>query len=323
MAEINIIGAGITGLAAAVRILSRSPETKIRIYEASGRVGGRLKPLIVNEWKKDVANPHLIASANTAALTYLESIGADIKKNKVSWRTTSLNPFSLYRLFTESTQNVPYANSDKGQGIFLLYKAVTHGMSFYHAKPEDFIDLAVNFIKEKNGIIIPNRKINSIKEFPKHVPLIVCIDAYNMKRLGLLSGELKPLPIVNIHFNDCGSLKKETVLCPNFSFPCVIFVDKENISVTVSAASKLITYTDKNIIRIFGNLLQSLYDEKDFSRAMVFKNIRATVKVTGKRMTCPDNVIVGGDFMNDKLPPTIESAIVAGNKAADEALDLL
>ena len=323
MAEINIIGAGITGLAAAVRILSESPQTKVRIYEAGDRVGGRLKPLTVREWGKSVANPHLISAANAAALKYLETIGADIKKNKAAWRTTSFNPFSLYRLFTESTQNIPFANADKKMAAALFFKAAAHGMTFYHATPDDFIGRAVAFIKENRGEIITNRKINSVKELSGQSPLIVCVDAYNMKRLGLLSGGLKPLPIVNVHFDRDGRRQThETVLCPDFAFPCVIFAGEETVSVTVSAAAKLTAYDNENIIRIFKKLLRSLYDE-DFSRAKVFKNVRATVKVAAGRFALPANVIAAGDFMSDNLPATIESAVTAGNTAADKALDLL
>ena len=323
MAEINIIGAGISGLAAAVRVSSQNPETKIHIYEASGKAGGRLKPLTVNEWQRQIVNPHLISAANNASLSYLKTVGADIAKNKVSWRTTSFSPLPLYRLFTESVQNVPYVNADKKQAFRLLLKAIAHGTIFYYAKPEDFIDKAITFIKERNATIHLNSMVTSVKEFPEHVPLIVCVDAYNLKKLGLLTGEIKPLSIVNVHFN-CPRQKKETVLCPNFSFPCVLFADEETVSITISAAAKLMTYKNGSIIRIFGNLLRSIYDDvTDIPEAKIFRNHRATVKVDFRQHLIPNNVIIGGDFMNDNLPATIESSVIAGIRAADTALSLL
>jgi oxygen-dependent protoporphyrinogen oxidase len=41
--SVAIVGGGITGLAAAHRLLSRQPELQVTIYEASWRVGGILR----------------------------------------------------------------------------------------------------------------------------------------------------------------------------------------------------------------------------------------------------------------------------------------
>jgi hydroxysqualene dehydroxylase len=72
---IHVVGAGLAGLAAAVRLAGRG--ARIVVHEAAGRAGGRCRSYHdpVLDMVIDNGN-HLLLSGNHAALSYLEAIGA-------------------------------------------------------------------------------------------------------------------------------------------------------------------------------------------------------------------------------------------------------
>ena len=72
---IHVVGAGLAGLAAAVRLAALG--TRIVVHEAAGRAGGRCRSYHdpVLDMVIDNGN-HLLLSGNRAALSYLEAIGA-------------------------------------------------------------------------------------------------------------------------------------------------------------------------------------------------------------------------------------------------------
>jgi hydroxysqualene dehydroxylase len=73
---VHVVGAGIAGLAAAVRLAARA--TRVVVHEAAGQAGGRCRSYHdpVLDMVIDNGN-HLLLSANHAALAYLALIGAD------------------------------------------------------------------------------------------------------------------------------------------------------------------------------------------------------------------------------------------------------
>jgi squalene-associated FAD-dependent desaturase len=75
---VQVIGAGLAGLAAAVRLCERG--TKVVLHEAAGHAGGRCRSYHdpVLDMAIDNGN-HLLLSANDAALSYLAAIGATAK----------------------------------------------------------------------------------------------------------------------------------------------------------------------------------------------------------------------------------------------------
>ena len=73
---IHIIGAGLSGLAAAVQ-LARSG-VKVIVYEAANQAGGRCRSYHDPALQMMIDNGnHLLLSGNTAALAYLRTIGAE------------------------------------------------------------------------------------------------------------------------------------------------------------------------------------------------------------------------------------------------------
>jgi hydroxysqualene dehydroxylase len=72
---IHVVGAGLAGLAAAVRLASRG--AGVVVHEAAGQAGGRCRSYHDPALDMVIDNGnHLLLSANRAALAYLETIGA-------------------------------------------------------------------------------------------------------------------------------------------------------------------------------------------------------------------------------------------------------
>ena len=76
--NVHVVGAGIAGLAAAVRLCQRG--TRVVLHEAAGQAGGRCRSYHdpVLDMVIDNGN-HLLLSANHSALAYVETIGAAAK----------------------------------------------------------------------------------------------------------------------------------------------------------------------------------------------------------------------------------------------------
>lgn len=76
MGCVHVIGAGLSGLSAAVSLACRGK--RVLIHEASGHAGGRCRSYDDANLGCRIDNGnHLLLSGNTAALSFLETIGAD------------------------------------------------------------------------------------------------------------------------------------------------------------------------------------------------------------------------------------------------------
>lgn len=76
MSRVHIIGAGLSGLAAAVRLAGDG--VAVTLYESAGQAGGRCRSFYDKHLERDIDNGnHLIMSGNKSSLAYLERIGAE------------------------------------------------------------------------------------------------------------------------------------------------------------------------------------------------------------------------------------------------------
>jgi squalene-associated FAD-dependent desaturase len=75
MSRIHVIGAGLSGLAAALRLSADGHA--VTVYEAAGHAGGRCRSFHDDQLGLEIDNGnHLLLSGNRAAMAYLEEIGA-------------------------------------------------------------------------------------------------------------------------------------------------------------------------------------------------------------------------------------------------------
>jgi hydroxysqualene dehydroxylase len=75
MATVHVVGAGLAGLAAAVRLAERGQP--VALYEAAQQAGGRCRSFFDRTLGRVIDNGnHLLVSGNRSALAYLDAIGA-------------------------------------------------------------------------------------------------------------------------------------------------------------------------------------------------------------------------------------------------------
>ena len=75
MAHAHVIGAGLAGLSAAIRLRERGWE--VTVYEAAGQAGGRARSYYDDQLGCRIDNGnHLLLSGNRSAMRYIETIGA-------------------------------------------------------------------------------------------------------------------------------------------------------------------------------------------------------------------------------------------------------
>jgi squalene-associated FAD-dependent desaturase len=91
MTRVHIIGAGLSGLAAAVRLVEN--DIKVTVYEGAGQAGGRCRTFYDKHLECEIDNGnHLIMSGNKSALSYLKRIGAEDPQRDV----LAGPPFAMY-----------------------------------------------------------------------------------------------------------------------------------------------------------------------------------------------------------------------------------
>src|ERR671911_2969171 len=75
MAVVHVVGAGLAGLAAAIRLGER--RQPVALYEAAQQAGGRCRSYFDRTLGRVIDNGnHLLLSGNRSAMAYLDAIGA-------------------------------------------------------------------------------------------------------------------------------------------------------------------------------------------------------------------------------------------------------
>jgi squalene-associated FAD-dependent desaturase len=75
MTRVHVVGAGISGLSCAVRLARQG--RAVSLYEAAAQAGGRCRSYFDAKLERTIDNGnHILLSANAAALSYLDEIGA-------------------------------------------------------------------------------------------------------------------------------------------------------------------------------------------------------------------------------------------------------
>ena len=73
--KVHVIGAGVAGLAAAVKLAQRG--VTVELSEAAAQAGGRCRSYFDPQLGQVIDNGnHLVLSGNTAIMAYLDAIGA-------------------------------------------------------------------------------------------------------------------------------------------------------------------------------------------------------------------------------------------------------
>ncbi len=89
MPRTHIIGAGLSGLSAAVRLTKAG--VPVTVYESAGQAGGRCRSLYDKHLERHIDNGnHLIMSGNRSALSYLDRIGSP---KPLIWPEGAVYPF--------------------------------------------------------------------------------------------------------------------------------------------------------------------------------------------------------------------------------------
>ena len=131
--------------------------------------------------------------------------------------------------------------------------------------------------------------------------------------------------ILNIHFKIKIKIKKNEnpILGIINSLSHWIFIKKDHVSVTISAANKLNHYSSEDIARlIWSEVEKSLSIKKEMPDFQVIKEKKATynqspsnIKLINNMKILPENLSIAGDWTQKNLPSTIESAILSGKNS--------
>ena len=83
MKTVHIIGAGVSGLSAAIAAVRAN--VNVKVYEATDRAGGRARSFFDNGLNCLIDNGnHLLLGTNTSTLHYLKSVGASEKVTEIT-----------------------------------------------------------------------------------------------------------------------------------------------------------------------------------------------------------------------------------------------
>lgn len=415
MARVHIIGAGLSGLSAAVRLLER--DIPVTLYESAGQAGGRCRSFFDKYLERDIDNGnHLIMSGNKSALSYLSLLNArdelvgpsfaiypfvDVA-SKQRWTVRLNEGFIPFWIFDEKwrvpdTQlgdyfkaaAIAFAGPDKTvsdvidttsvlftrfwepltlavlnttpqigsaqllwsviRETFLLGGQASVPLVAREGLGPTFIDPAIKFIEENNGIVRLGTRLRHVLteggavtgldfgtetialDVDDHVIL-----ALPPTRLTQLMSEFDPptddASILNVHFRYGGVidgiiLGDSPFIALTSSLAQWVFVRDDVISVTTSASNALGADDQPNDV-VVSQIWQEICTALDlgaaqYERVRVIREKRATPDQSPagvrKRLSVETpyrNLFLAGDHTNTGVPATIEGSIRSGETAS-------
>ena len=129
--------------------------------------------------------------------------------------------------------------------------------------------------------------------------------------------------ILNIHFKIVVKKRKKPIVGIINSISHWIFIKRDHVSITISAANKLNHYSAEEIAKlIWSEVKICLSIKSEMPEFQVIKEKKATynqspsnIELINNIKTLPHNLSIAGDWTQKNLPSTIESAILSGKNS--------
>lgn len=222
-----------------------------------------------------------------------------------------------------------------------------------------FVEPAIEYLKNKDAAVIPNKGISAIKINDNAVTELILEDNASFKTDFYISAvpffnfkslfegndysnnfgtmrELRASPIVNIHLKfdrDINSvLEADFAGMLNTSSQWVFKVTNDQVCVVISSAAAVAEKTKEEIIRLAIDELKKCFpgfNDYNIIASRVLKEMRATfvpdkdsLNSRPESKTRISNLFLAGDWTNTGLPATIEGAVKSGKTAANQILKL-
>jgi hypothetical protein len=352
---VHIIGAGLAGLASALRLAARGVTTVV--HEATDQAGGRCRSYYDAATTMRIDNgTHILLSGNAAALGFLADIGAsglvtgaaaarypfvDLSTNQRWTLDLGAGRFSLW-MFDPRRRAPGTRASDYLSLVRLLWPAPGKTLGeimacsgpAYERVMQPFLLAALNIDPREGAsdlaraVVLETIAAGGHACRPYLAPQGLSV-AFVEPALEFLRrhGGTEMFAIINPHFR----------LPPPAIAPMIgvlhgvaewIFAFDDRISATISDAGRLLELPRDQIAQM---IWQDVQRVADISTALppwqLVRERRATFAATpaqnAKRpgaVTAWRNLVLAGDWTATGLPATIESAVRSGNRAADLVL---
>ena len=188
----------------------------------------------------------------------------------------------------------------------------------------------VNYNCSLKKIIVKNNFVNELvfnkdSEKIKNEDIVILSTPVSMLRkfFPKMTIPTESNTILNIHFKVTIKSKFSPLIGMLNSISHWVFIKKDHISVTVSAANRLNDSSSDEIAKKIWQEVSKLFElEKPLPEYQVIKEKKATynqspknIKLVEKIRSLPKNLILAGDWTQKNFPCTIESAILSGKNS--------
>ena len=348
MKRVAIIGGGFAGLAAGVELAARG--FSVDVLEARPRLGGRAYSFTDDASGEVVDNgQHAMMGCYTHTLAFLEQIGATRKlMRQPNLHVELIHPQRGTGTITGSSLPSPLHLLTGILGYRLLSRservcALLGGMRLMALRRRRDPQLAQWTVQQ--ALIAVGQSANARSSFWNPVAIATLNEsplraASALRRLE----QFEASPIVSTHlWFDRPVLSGEFVGLLGTTTQWIFNRSKltangnghgpQCLSAVISAGRDAVEWDTRQVVDTVVNDLRSLVPaarQAQLLRSVVVKEKYATISPTpaAERLRPPpqtsvDNFFLAGDWVQTGLPPTIESAVVSGQRAAQLVADRL